>query len=45
MLGPRIKTDELTLNEEIEILSAELEIDFLDNNLEYDEYHIIFPEE
>lgn len=45
MLGPRIKSNELTINEEIEILSAEFENEFLDKDTEYDEYHIIFPEE
>lgn len=45
MIGPRTKEVELTVNEEIEILSAEMEVEYLETEIGYDEYHIVFPEE
>lgn len=45
MIGPRTKQIELSVNEEIEILSAEIEVEYLEKENEFDEYHIIFTEE
>jgi hypothetical protein len=46
MFGPGEKTNELTLNEEVEILSAEIDVEYNDSHInQYDEYHIVFNEE
>lgn len=44
-MDPRTKNNELTVNEEIEILSAEVEANYRNDEYSYNEYHIVFPEE
>lgn len=44
-MDPRTKNNGLTLNEEIEILSAEVEVNYGEDDYIYDEYSIVFPEE
>lgn len=44
-MDPRTKNNSLTLNEEIEILSAEVEVNYREDDYIYDEYSIVFPEE
>ena len=44
MKGPKVKNIELTLDEEIEVLSVEMENEYNGSYEEIDEYHIVFPE-
>ena len=44
-MDPRTKNNELTVNEEIEILSAEVEVNYRSDENSYNEYHIVFPDE
>lgn len=45
MEGPGVKNNELTVEEQIEILNAEAEAEYNISLKLDDEYHIVFPEE
>lgn len=45
MEGPKVKNVELTIEEQIEVLNAEMEVEYNTSYEIEDEYHIIFPED
>ena len=45
-MGPGINNNVLTVNEEVEIITAEVEVEYPSElNHDYDEYHIVFTED